>query len=44
MIELSDYQYRLISFWRNHPDKFLQDVYGIKLKWYQRILLHYMNR
>ena len=33
-----------IEYWRKHPDKFLQDVYGVKLKWYQRILLHYMNR
>lgn len=33
-----------IEYWRNHPDKFLQDVYGINLKWYQRILLHYINR
>lgn len=32
------------QYWRNHPDKFMQDMYGIKLKWYQRILLHYMNR
>lgn len=33
-----------IEYWRNHPDKFLQDVYGIKLTWYQRILLHLYNQ
>lgn len=30
------------NYWNSNPDKFLEDFYGIKLLWYQKIILKQM--
>ena len=30
------------QYWNNNPDKLLEDFYGIKLFWYQKIILKQM--
>ena len=31
------------KYWRKHPDELIEEFYGIKLYWYQKIIIKFIN-
>jgi hypothetical protein len=36
---MTDKNNELLSYYKSHPDKFMEDLLGIKLHWYQRVFI-----
>ena len=37
-------QIEIVTYYRRNPSKFLQNYYGIKLYWYQKLLLKLLDK